>query len=116
MTTAVQPELDFAAALAYPWPPSRADFRDEVARAVSAIACLGDSVHVAGVRAMLRKDADGRVGGNLGAVFAALVCGGYLRGTGEYRPNRDFAARNGHKPSPVYRLVKAIPREWADKS
>lgn len=114
-TTAVQPELDFASALAYPWPPSRVDFRDEVARAVMAVAFFGDDVHVSNVRSLLRKDDRGRVGGNLGATFAALITGGYLVPTGQYRRNGDAAARNAGKASPLYRLMKAIPTTWAEQ-
>lgn len=114
MTTTVQPELDYAAALAYPWPPSKVDFRREVAGAVMAVAWDLSDIHVSNVRPLLRKDDRGRVGGNLGAVFAALINSGYLVPTGNYRKNGDKAARNGGKASPLYRLRREIPFTWAE--
>lgn len=89
--------------------PVRADERELIGRAVTAAASERRGlVHITAVRRHLTKDVSPRY---LGSTINRLARRGVLVKTGRYEDNGGTSARNGNKPSPLWRLVRPITPE-----
>lgn len=106
--TAVQDTFDdILHAVVTDWRPSRVDSREAIRQAVMAAAAdRGGYVHITGIRRHLPAWV---APAQIGAVMNLLARRGFVVKTGHYEPNGDTSARNGNKPSPLWRLRLAIP-------